>query len=422
MKTMMRCLVVVLFVGTISIQLKAQWVTAGLKSMKVTSLAVSSTNLFAGTDSNGVYLSTNNGLEWSAVGLTNNYVCSLEFIDSILFAGTSSGVFQSTNSGSNWTLINSGLPTYCVVNSFIKIGTNLFAGSHTNGVFISTNNGLTWSNATGDMLHTTVFSLTVSPTGTIFAGTFGGIFYSTNNGTNWTQVMGSLDGVSNPTINCLAFTNKGYCFAGSRGSFNFGHFHGWVRRSINNGLNWTYDNFGILGRDYFSLINYGNYLIAGTDSGVYLSNNNCESWTAANTGLSSLFIRGLKVSDANLIASTDSGIYRRPLSEMITDVKQSSSPTPEKYSLSQNYPNPFNPSTTITYSIPERSTVRLSIFNTLGQKISEVVNETKDAGSYEHNFNASQLSSGIYFYRIEATSTQNAGKTLVDTKKMVLMK
>jgi hypothetical protein len=96
--------------------------------------------------------------------------------------------------------------------------------------------------------------------------------------------------------------------------------------------------------------------------------------------------------------------------------------SPKTYSLDQNYPNPFNPSTTITFSIPERSTVRLSIFNTLGQKIAEMVNETKDAGNYEQTFNSSQLSSGIYFYRIEATSTQNTGKTVVETKKMVLMR
>ena len=107
---------------------------------------------------------------------------------------------------------------------------------------------------------------------------------------------------------------------------------------------------------------------------------------------------------------------------IITDVNKNDDVIAKEYSLWQNYPNPFNPSTTITFSIPERSNVRLSIFNTLGQNISEIMNETKDAGSYEQSFNASQLSSGIYFYRIEAVSTQNTGKTFVETKKMVLMR
>ncbi|MFA5834687.1 MAG: T9SS type A sorting domain-containing protein [Bacteroidota bacterium] len=114
--------------------------------------------------------------------------------------------------------------------------------------------------------------------------------------------------------------------------------------------------------------------------------------------------------DASLMSSNLLNIYSRTTQR------------PNKYQLSQNYPNPFNSSTTITFSIPERSIVRLSIFNTLGQKISEIVNETKDVGSYEQSFNASQLSSGIYFYRIEATSTQNSGKTFVETMKMVLLR
>jgi hypothetical protein len=95
---------------------------------------------------------------------------------------------------------------------------------------------------------------------------------------------------------------------------------------------------------------------------------------------------------------------------------------PKEFALTQNYPNPFNPSTTLRYSIPERSNVKLLVFNTLGQQVAQVVNETKDAGYYEHSFNASQLSSGVYFYRIEATSEQNPSKVFVDTKKMVLMR
>jgi hypothetical protein len=106
----------------------------------------------------------------------------------------------------------------------------------------------------------------------------------------------------------------------------------------------------------------------------------------------------------------------------ITDVSPILSHIVSDYSLSQNYPNPFNPSTILSYSVPERSKVRLSIFNTLGQKISEIIDGTKDAGYYKHSFNASQLSSGIYFYRIEAVSEQNSGKTFVSMKKMVLLK
>jgi hypothetical protein len=88
---------------------------------------------------------------------------------------------------------------------------------------------------------------------------------------------------------------------------------------------------------------------------------------------------------------------------------------PVNYSLYQNYPNPFNPSTTIKYGIPERSFVELRIYDILGKEVKLLVNEEQDAGYYELNFNASDLSSGVYFYQLKAGS-------VFKTKKMILMK
>ena len=88
---------------------------------------------------------------------------------------------------------------------------------------------------------------------------------------------------------------------------------------------------------------------------------------------------------------------------------------PNKFELSQNYPNPFNPSTVIRYHLPLVSHVSLKVFDVLGNEIVSLVNEEKPAGSYEAEFNASQLSSGIYLYKIRAGS-------FVETKKMILMK
>lgn len=88
---------------------------------------------------------------------------------------------------------------------------------------------------------------------------------------------------------------------------------------------------------------------------------------------------------------------------------------PEEYSLSQNYPNPFNPTTNIYYQIPNAGIVTLNIYNVLGDEIAVLVNEEKPAGNYEVIFNASQLSSGIYFYKIQAGS-------FIVTKKMQLLK
>ncbi len=88
---------------------------------------------------------------------------------------------------------------------------------------------------------------------------------------------------------------------------------------------------------------------------------------------------------------------------------------PENFSLSQNYPNPFNPSTTIRFELPESDIVTLKIFNILGEEVSTLVNTELKAGKHEYQFNANNLSSGIYFYRIQAGS-------FTETKKMILIR
>ncbi len=87
----------------------------------------------------------------------------------------------------------------------------------------------------------------------------------------------------------------------------------------------------------------------------------------------------------------------------------------QKFSLNQNYPNPFNPSTIIKYEIPERSFVTIKVYDVLGREIITLVNQEKPVGSYEVVFDSQGLTSGVYFYRMQAGS-------FVETKKMVLMK
>ena len=88
---------------------------------------------------------------------------------------------------------------------------------------------------------------------------------------------------------------------------------------------------------------------------------------------------------------------------------------PKEFSLNQNYPNPFNPSTTIKYSLPVDARVQIIVYDILGKEVAELVNENKPIGNYEINFNASELASGIYFYKIQA------GR-FVETRKMILMR
>jgi hypothetical protein len=92
---------------------------------------------------------------------------------------------------------------------------------------------------------------------------------------------------------------------------------------------------------------------------------------------------------------------------------------PEKYVLLQNYPNPFNPSTTIGFSIPQSSDVRIEIYNVVGELVSSLANKTLEAGYHNVNFEAGNLPSGTYVYQLKAVG-QNG--TFVETKKMLLLK
>ena len=93
---------------------------------------------------------------------------------------------------------------------------------------------------------------------------------------------------------------------------------------------------------------------------------------------------------------------------------------PKQFELSQNHPNPFNPSTTIKFQLPVDANVRIELFNSIGQKVSELLNSDLSGGVHEVNFEASNLSSGIYYYTMSAIGKD--GKNFTSTKKMILMK
>ena len=127
-------------------------------------------------------------------------------------------------------------------------------------------------------------------------------------------------------------------------------------------------------------------------------------------------INSLSLKGNNIFAGTKgNGIWRRPLSEMIAFIEQTSSKIPSQYSLEQNYPNHFNPSTKISFSIPNSEYVTLKVYDVLGKEIATLVNEQLDAGSYFYNFDASKLTSGVYFYILRTNN-------FCEEKKMILAK
>jgi hypothetical protein len=192
---------------------------------------------------------------------------------------------------------------------------------------------------------------------------------------------------------------------------------------------------GVSGGGVYALAVVGNEVFVGgwfnsaggvSANGVARFNTQTNTWSTLGTGsingvsggrVNALAVVGNEVVvggyftsaggvSANNVARWNSGTSR---------VEQLSPTAPKTFLLEQNYPNPFNPSTTIRYQLPVASEVKLEVYDVLGKKIATLVNERQSAGSYQVVWNASGLSSGTYFYRLQAG-------TFVETKKMILVK
>ena len=410
-----------------------QWVKTSEPSGAVFSLTVSGTSLLAGT-LNGVFRSTDHGDNWnltlppSILPFVEDF--ALDFIgDSSrnLYAGGQGGVYLSKDDGINWQAVNSGLEnrevrSLAVISDETR-GSTLLAGT-TEGVFRSSNYGASW--VPSGLTDLIVYALTVfkdeagntiilAGIDTENTGLGNCIFRSTNNGQSWiesslpTLWAGSFAIIPNETNGMNIFTGTYFS----------------VYLSTNNGLDWTHINSG-LNRSVYSLatcINWtsGTNLFAGTIfGGVFLSKDNGTSWEAVNSGLSyeNDYIYSLVVSGPYIFAGTlhvNGGVWRRPLSEMITPVEITPTVFPARFLLEQNYPNPFNPSTVISYKLPVNSDVTLKVYDVRGNEVTTLADEYKPSGSYEVKFEARGLSSGIYFYKLQSGS-------FVETKKMLLLK
>lgn len=109
----------------------------------------------------------------------------------------------------------------------------------------------------------------------------------------------------------------------------------------------------------------------------------------------------------------DTGYYKLKIDSATRIINNDDKNVPLSFYLSQNFPNPFNPSTTVKYSLPEESRVLLVVYNSLGQKIKELVNSVKPAGNYEASFDAGNLSSGVYFYQLRANGFSQTRKLII---------
>jgi hypothetical protein len=146
----------------------------------------------------------------------------------------------------------------------------------------------------------------------------------------------------------------------------------------------------------------------------YKINNGGHTWpgTADSPAMS---WAGRTTRDINANVEIWNFVKQFRLSQFTTSVN-SNKQIPMNFKLSQNYPNPFNPKTTIAYSISQPGLVTLKVFNMLGREIQSIVNELQPAGNYYIDFDASQLSNGVYFYQLKV------GNRFSETRKMLYLK
>ena len=430
-------------------------VKTGLWNRDVRALVPLGDTLFAGAYYGGVFRTTNAGTNWepASVGITQSFIQNLSLDSNYLFAGTSSGLFRSTDAGDSWIELELGRPAVENITAAVarsrSTGTGiLFFGTQYGVIYQSTDDGMSWLPADTVTPSDGIGAFAVSGDNVVAAGTFNA-FVRTDSSGKWVTVP---FGYSTDAVADLASSgNDLFAAAAYQGVF----------RSTDHGWTWAASNTGIADVDVHSIAAGETYLLAGTErtrylnsQGVYRSTDKGSTWTHVDWTLD--WIGALKIIDARVFAGTANGVFvssdtgstweyvgvgmegatvetlesdgeflyagtsgrgvwRRPLTEMITSVAQTGADLPNQLSLCQNYPNPFNPTTTIRYGLPSRSHVLLAVYNTLGQKVAELVNADVDAGYHEVQFNARNLASGVYFYRLTAGS-------FVETKKLLLVR
>jgi hypothetical protein len=388
--------ILVIIILLLSTHVHSDWVQVpGFSDNQFLRLTNDGTNIYAGT--NNVYISTNTGVDWSIFYNSIYFIYALNIVNNNVWIGFLNENYYTSNSGVNWININLNQYTYW----FASHNSKIFAGTESHGCFISSNNGANWYQSGYIWDDVSCF---LSSGNKLFAGTSQGLYCTTNDGVNWVLT-------SAPVVGVLSLVNNGpKLFAGTLVG---------VYSSTNNGDNWEQTS---LGNFTVSLEYYEQNIFAGTNNnGFYVSTNNGNNWIQKNEGMGNQTINALTVINNYIFAGTETaGLWKRPLSEIV-GISTIGTEIPSSFSLHQNYPNPFNPVTKIRFEIPlskggQRGLYStLKIFDILGREVVTLVNESLKPGTYEVTFDGSNLSNGVYFYKLQTGN-------ILSIKKMLLIK
>ncbi len=368
--------------------------------------------------------------------------------------GASGKVLRTTNSGVNWVNASGNIPTSAALYNIFAWDANIAlvttspsaGGSVT--IYKTSNGGVNWATvytntaagAFGDALW-----MTDANTAYYYGDPIGGnwdLLKSTNGGNNWTTwatVPTTAAGWNNGMFffgnNVWIGTNSSFILYSSNAGVN------WVQQTTpsansyviwfnnaNNGLsgntslygttnggaNWANITSPVSG-NVSGIAGNGNEWWATTQSTtIYYSSNGGANWTLQYTAPAGNNYHLTRARTGSVVwaVRSNGGIARYGT---VIGISTISSEIPSSYELSQNYPNPFNPVTKINFALPKSGLVTMKVYNTLGKEVKTLVNEYKNAGAYVVDFNASNLSSGVYYYKLEAGE-------FTSVKKMILVK
>ena len=340
--------------------------------------------------------------------------------------GEAGAIITTTDGGANWTQQQQPFGTNCTLLSVYFINENLgwTVGSGSSEVILkTTDGGVNWIPQTADtnlswFPLTDIFIINENigwVSGHIYytSDTQGVLLRTTDGGANWTNIDYGGEGA----ISSIQFLNENigwfYITTGPRPFLNWDG----IYKTTDGGNNWECYNLLPLG------CVFGSIYFINEDIGWVIGNDNIKktedggsNWTLQynipNTYLPSIYFVdstcGWAVGGMGTILHTTNGGVTFVEEEQIDEL-------PTDFLLSQNYPNPFNNSCAIKYSIPKSSPVSLKIFNVLGSEIETLINEEKTSGTYELKWNAANLPSGVYFYKLQAGD-------FIQTRKMILLK
>ncbi len=365
-------------------------------------------------DSGAIMKTTDGGTNWNSYYVSNLFnLMSIRFYDSQkgVVVGTKSVIYTTEDGGITWSLKNLNPDINLNQVRYIDSAKILIVGN-SGRMLLSTDWGNNWITPGTPALSNDLHSISFLTNKVGWVGADNSIIKTINGGTIWLSKGESWNDTKIFALNDTLLWKTSW----RQVTGNFDPPHNYIERSTNGGVSWTQQSNNIgyaLPAIYFDQLKRG-FVLNGYVGGCFVTTNGGLNWSSqAIDGKLNDFCfidiaKGWIVGDAGVMYRTTNG------GGVFTDVEQEGNNLPTTM-LVQNYPNPFNPVTHITYSIPQTGFVKLKVFDLLGNEITTLVNEEKQGGNYEVEFDGTQLPSGIYFYQAIV------GKNVI-TKKMMLTK